>query len=364
MSCSNCFNGCSEIVSDQCVRYTGIDIPLLGIKNGDSLSYVEQALIEFLTSTLDGTGIIVTIPQESYCEVVSKYLPDCGEITVPVLFEALIKAACDLQVQIDGIDATLATLNANYTIGCLTGVTPSSDTHDIVQAVITKLCQVNTSLAALQLDVENNYVQLADIDAIIANYLATNAPTNKLYNKMVPYTAIPYFGSIVGNFDLTGAGLPTTIWEDIYLCNGLNGTPDLRGRVLVAVTTGMGGGPYNPAVDPASNPNYSINSLFGNNYIALSPAQMPVHTHTAVATVIEPNSGQGHRHNFEATNNIDGGPRPKGFDDGNSGGVSSYQTDFATTGIAVNVTNSSTGGGGSHINFQPGIGCYYIMYIP
>lgn len=45
--CSNCYNGCAEITSDQCIRYTGIDVPVLGIKTGDSLSYVEQALITF-----------------------------------------------------------------------------------------------------------------------------------------------------------------------------------------------------------------------------------------------------------------------------------------------------------------------------
>ena len=75
MSCSNCYNGCSEITSDKCVRYTGIDVPVLGIKNGDSLSYVEQALIEFLVSTLDGSGIKVDIPQDIICDIVSSNLP-------------------------------------------------------------------------------------------------------------------------------------------------------------------------------------------------------------------------------------------------------------------------------------------------
>ena len=50
MSCSNCFNGCAEIVSDQCVKYTGVPVAVLGIQTGDSLSYVEQSLIGFLTS--------------------------------------------------------------------------------------------------------------------------------------------------------------------------------------------------------------------------------------------------------------------------------------------------------------------------
>lgn len=99
MSCSNCFNGCAEIVSDQCVRYTGIDVPVLGIKNGDSLSFVEQALITFLTSTLDGTGIKIDINPAIICNLVKQHLPTCGDLTVVDFITALIKAACDLQTQ-------------------------------------------------------------------------------------------------------------------------------------------------------------------------------------------------------------------------------------------------------------------------
>ena len=87
MSCSNCFNGCSEIVSDRCVRYTGVDVPVLGIKTGDSLSYVEQALIEFLTSTLDGSGIKPDIDPNIICNLVKQYLPTCGDLTVTDLLQ-------------------------------------------------------------------------------------------------------------------------------------------------------------------------------------------------------------------------------------------------------------------------------------
>ena len=46
-NCSNCYNGCVEITSDKCIKYTGVDVPILGIKNGDSLSFIEQSLITF-----------------------------------------------------------------------------------------------------------------------------------------------------------------------------------------------------------------------------------------------------------------------------------------------------------------------------
>jgi len=360
MSCSNCYNGCTEIVSDQCVRYTGVDIPALGIKNGDSLSYVEQTLIGFLVSTIDGSGIVITIPQSSYCGVVTKYLPTCGDITANVLFEALVKAACDLQVQVTANATAIATqttrintIEADYVTNCLTGVSPSSGTHNILQAVISELC-------ALGLDVENNYVLISDINTYIANYLAQAAPSNSISSKMVPYVALPYFGSTSGNFDNTGAGLIGSIWEKIYLCNGDNNTPDLRGRVTVGVTTGMNGAtPLSPVVDPNfNNPNYSVSSTAGSNNITLIESQMPTHTHAAVATVL-PNP---HNHSLNNT----------GANATGTGGDSSQKTmksgsgTFVTgdTTLEVGVVNASAGGSFPHANFQPGIGCFYIMYIP
>jgi hypothetical protein len=44
MGCNNCFNGCAETTSDQCVKYTGISIPELGIVKGDSLAAVLQSI--------------------------------------------------------------------------------------------------------------------------------------------------------------------------------------------------------------------------------------------------------------------------------------------------------------------------------
>ena len=40
MACNNCYNGCVQTTSDQCIKYTGIDIPELGIVKGDPLSAV------------------------------------------------------------------------------------------------------------------------------------------------------------------------------------------------------------------------------------------------------------------------------------------------------------------------------------
>jgi microcystin-dependent protein len=379
MSCSNCYNGCTEIVSDKCVRYTGLDVPALGIQNGDSLNFVEASLIEFLTSTLNGVGIKPIVDPLIICNLVQQYLPECGEFTLNDYITALIRAACDLQVQVDAIAADLLVLNADYDVDCLTGVISSSDTHAVLQAVITKLCDIDVDLAALALDVDTNYVKLADLNSLIAAYIAsTTVSSTKHFTKMVPYTVIEYYGALTGNFDVTGAGIVGTDWEKIYLCNGLNGTPDKRGRVGVGAIVGVGGGPMNPVVDPATptNPNYALNGTAGANTVTLNTSQIPSHTH--VASVTDP----GHRHFILANDNaapitFTTGPTPTApaSSFANLDGNYSYRTGTsaladATIGrssssaTGVTVTNANAGSGGAHSNIQPVLACYYIMYIP
>lgn len=378
MSCSNCFNGCAEIVSDQCVRYTGIDIPVLGIKNGDSLSYIEQSLITFLTSTLDGSGIKPDISQTIICNLVKNYLPTCGDLTVVDYLTALIKAACDLQLQVNAnslsittINSQLAILNGPYTIGdCITGVTSTSGTHAILQAVMDALC-------AFILDVETNYVQLVDLDGLIQDYLDSIAPSNQYNSRMVPYSILPYYGSS-DNFDGTGAGLASLGFDKIYLCNGANGTPDLRGRVIVTAINGMKGGGLSPVVDPlidpTFNPNYSKATTTGANSIQLNQSQIPSHTHGATA-VVTPDPHDHFVFNTDilmsasgvsSTNYTARGLNTATNVDYQATGTATVPTlgKTSSTTLGVGVTNSATGGGGFHDNKQPVLACYHIMYIP
>lgn len=376
-NCSNCYNGCTEIVSDRCVKYTGIDVPVLGIQTGDSLSYVEQALITFLTSTLDGTGVKIDLGDTVVCNLIQQYLPTCGDLTIVDISKALIEAACDLQAQVDAIDATLVTLNADYSIGCLTGVTSSSDTHAIVQAVINKLCQVQVDLTALALNLSTNYVSVADIDSYIQAYLNSISTSTLVSNKMVPYSVLPYFGPL-SNFDGSGAGIGD--WLKVNLCNGQNGTPDLRGRTLVGTTTGMFGGPLAPAVDfniPGSgSPNYILGSVAGANQVSLDITQVPSHTHSATAvSTVTPAT---HSHLTVSSGTSVGLNAADPIDEGySSGGNLGYslrsaagatanvgKTNDVTISATTVVSNSATGGGLAHANIQPSIGSYFIIYLP
>lgn len=380
-TCSNCYNGCAETISDQCVKYTGINVPALGISTGDNLLAVENAIVNFLVPAINGTGIKPIIDPNIICDLVKGYLPACTTCTGFTLNEiltAIVKTVCDLQDQIDAIDVTLATLNANYTIGCLTGVTASSDTHDIVQAVITNLCSLNSAFSILVTQLAATNVTIFNVDSYIANYLATQTSANLASARMVPYCPIAYYGPLSGyptvsdSLSLTGPGVG--YWKKIYLCNGANpGVPDLRGRVIVG-TTVMGNNAFPSQTDPCgscttcANPLYALGTVAGSNCVTLTVPQLPNHTHLNTATANTILTPDKHNHGWTG---INGTGNPDGSADSTTAGSpGSYarQTQeldvTITAATTVNVTIAATGSGDSHPNIQPVIALHYIMYIP
>ena len=361
-NCSNCYNGCTEIVSDKCVRYTGIDVPVLGIQTGDSLSYVEQALITFLTSTLDGTGITIDLDQQALCDFVKGYLPTCGDITLVDVLNALTESVCFLKDEVTALNAKFAELEQGYSTQCLEGSPDPTNTYEVLQATINKLCQLEIDLGALALDVDTNYVKIADLDALIQAYLDGTSPSaTQQYQKMVPYTVLEYYGDIAGNFSSTGAGIAAAGWDKVYLCNGLNGTPDKRGRSPIGSTSAlMGGGPLDPIV--AAGPVYGLQTPAGASYVTLTTAQLPSHIHPNVLAFVDP----GHSHTLFFDEYATGATSNPGYD----GGDNNYQqavnkpTSTNSTGITCSLTNAPQGDNQAHNNIHPVLSCYYIIYIP
>lgn len=365
--CSDCYNGCEQIVSDRCVKYTGVDIPLLNVKNGDSLSYLEQAIVTFLNSVIEATGIKINLPDEIYCNIVKSKLPNCEDVNALNLFRAIIEAVCELKILADQANSSFASINSPYTVSCLSGVNSNSGIKAILQATINKLCSVDTTLTALALDVANNYVKIADINTYIQNYIDTVInPATRYSARMVPYSIIPYYGSLI-YFDSTGKGLPNTPWEDIYICNGNNGTPDLRGRVLVGTVDGVPGPTLPPDVNPSNssfNPNYSLGMTHGSNSITLTLAQIPNHTHLV--------SDPGHYtrivvagSNVATWDSTNGSSRPVTKIEGYSSSTPGTSTTVTTSILEyTGITVSSSGGGNAHSNIQPVRAVHFIMYIP
>jgi len=355
MSCKNCYNGCASTTSDKCVKYTGIDIPELGIENGDSLASVESVLITNLQSALNGTGIVMTIDPEILCDILNAFLPNSGTITLVDYISALIQATCSLSDEVDSLGDNWGVLEANYTVGCLPGVSANDGTHIILQAVIDFLCSLDATVTAIALDLSTNYTTTADLPALIIETIGEEPETSLYKSRMVPMTVVEYYGS-VGNFDGSGAGLGD--WIDIYLCNGENGTPDKRGRVGVGTTTGMNGGAMSPVVDPAvvGNPDYTLLGPGGSNTVTISMAQMPSHNHTATF------SGSPHAHSIDNVLKAGGATSTVLTNQDNTSHTVITSTGSTTAGGSVTVNN--TGSGEAHENIQPVLPCYYIMYIP
>jgi len=88
---------------------------------------------------------------------------------------------------------------------------------------------------------------------------------------------VMYSGSLAGKFDSTGLGLPNSLrWNKWALCNGQNGTPDLRSRFV---------GGFNPL-----DPEFDMGQYGGSNSRNIELNQMPPHRHFAAAD-IEVSSG-------------------------------------------------------------------------
>ena len=120
-----------------------------------------------------------------------------------------------------------------------------------------------------------------------------------------------------------------------YLCDGTNGTPDLRDKFIVAAGS-----------------TYAVGATGGTATNTLTTNELPAHTHTA--TVTDP----GHVHSFDAAIRATYGSATSG--NIYLGGLSSVSgTNSATTGISV--ANSATGSGAAFSNIPPYYALAYIM---
>lgn len=113
------------------------------------------------------------------------------------------------------------------------------------------------------------------------------------------------------------------------LCNGSNGTPDLRNRFIVGAGS-----------------TYSVDATGGS-----ADAIVVSHTHTATSVVTDP----GHVHSVPVS--IGGGSGGSGLSDYQVGGT----TASATTGITVATTINSAGNSGTNANLPPYYALCYIM---
>jgi hypothetical protein len=119
-----------------------------------------------------------------------------------------------------------------------------------------------------------------------------------------------------------------------YLCDGTNGTPDLRNRFVVGAGS-----------------TYSVSQTGGS-----ADAIVVSHTHTATSPVTDP----GHVHSTEAVVNV-GLPGAGSSIVLTTTGASSGDVNSAVTGITVATTVASAGTSGTNANLPPYYALAYVM---
>ena len=152
------------------------------------------------------------------------------------------------------------------------------------------------------------------------------------------------------------SGSVATIPSGWVLCNGSNGTPDLRGRFIVGA-----GGDYSPA------------ATGGSATQTLTSGNIPAHTHTFSGVS---SAAGGHTHSITDPGHSHGLTLQNSTFGGTGGGtlaatIGSYSTASATTGITINAvgdhthtysgTTSSVGSGTAFSILPPYYALAYIM---
>jgi microcystin-dependent protein len=178
-------------------------------------------------------------------------------------------------------------------------------------------------------------------------------------NSTVQATALP--NGAVAFWSGSIASIPTG-WQ---LCDGTNGTPDLRNLFLVcAGTTYLIGDTGGSAQVALTAP-----QLAGHNHPAsVSTTDAGVHTHTGTTT----NTQANHTHPLTAIRSP--GPRALGSSGGSygtqpstgSGGAHSHPVSLDTTGLHTHVltaTIGDTGSGDAHENRPPYYALAFIMEV-
>lgn len=163
--------------------------------------------------------------------------------------------------------------------------------------------------------------------AVFSSTVTAPTPTTGDNSTKVATTAFVQGAGLPSGCIVLWSGSIASIPSGWYLCNGSNGTPDLRNRFIVGAGS-----------------TYSVGGTGGS-----ADAIVVSHTHTA--TVTDP----GHDHSIRV------GVAAKNTSTGSTGGDNWVEgsTGSATTGISVSI--STTGSSGTNANLPPYYALAYIM---
>jgi len=137
------------------------------------------------------------------------------------------------------------------------------------------------------------------------------------------------------------SGSTASIPSGWYLCNGSNGTPDLRDRFVVGAGS-----------------SYAVGATGGAATVALSTSQLPSHSHSFSGTT---STTGAHTHSVSYTAAEGGSGSGSLVQDYNSGYTNKSTSSAGSHAHTFSGTTSSTGSGSAHENRPPYYALAYIM---
>ncbi len=140
------------------------------------------------------------------------------------------------------------------------------------------------------------------------------------------------------------SGTIATIPSGWVLCNGSNGTPDLRNRFVIGAHSDTAGVAYSTVT--------GSNTQTGGTKDAINVS----HSHTATSSVTDP----GHVHRSNSNGAPNGGGAGAALTTGQSN-QPGHDTLSATTGITVSTSISTEGSSGTNQNLPPYYALAFIM---
>lgn len=150
------------------------------------------------------------------------------------------------------------------------------------------------------------------------------------------------FGFIPSGGIIMWSGSVVSVPTGWFLCDGANGTPDLRNRFVVGAGS-----------------TYAVNATGGADTVALTTAQMPAHGHTFSGTT---NTTGAHVHSYQ--NNVNGsfnGSNQDGDDGTRSSNTFRNTSSAGDHAHTFSGTTSSVGATEAHENRPPYLALAYIM---
>ena len=153
----------------------------------------------------------------------------------------------------------------------------------------------------------------------------------------------PIWGNaFVAGMIMMWSGTIATIPSGWYLCDGSNGTPDLRNKFIIGANADDGGAAKTNVTGSATQSGGSKDAIVVS------------HNHTATSSVTDP----GHTHNIQTWGANGGNDLSVASPNANTGTMT---TASKTTGISVSTSVASSGSSGTNANLPPYYALAFIM---